>query len=249
MISVANVIASLLLNLILPVDCNYRSFTTVILAMTADGKIADFRRSPARFGSTQDRIHLEQQIALVDGVLFGAGTLRAYGTTLPITNPELLEQRKQKSLAAQPVQIVVSASGNLDARLRFFSQPIPRWLITTTSGAKFWQEKQKFERILVTDLIQTDRSLSFPWQIVLTQLKQLGVNRLAVLGGGELIASLLAKDLIDELWLTICPVLFGGKDAPTPVEGIGFLAAQATKLKLVSVQQIEHEVFLHYLVK
>ncbi|BAU67383.1 bifunctional deaminase-reductase-like protein [Stanieria sp. NIES-3757] len=225
-------------------NSNYRPDTTVILAMTADGKIADYKRSPARFGSLQDKTHLEEQVALVDAVLFGAGTLRAYGTTLSITNPQLLQQRQQQHLSAQPLQIVVSASGKLNSQLRFFSQPVPRWLITTAKGAKLWQERQKFEQILIADLIQLN-----PWQTILKQLKELGINRLAILGGGELVASLLTENLIDQLWLTVCPVIFGGRDAPTPVEGEGFLATQATKLQLVSVKQIEQEVFLHYLVK
>lgn len=73
-----------------------RPQTTVILAMTADGKIADFQRNPSRFGSQADKAHLEEQISLMDGVLFGAETLRAYGTTLSITNSLLLETRRQK---------------------------------------------------------------------------------------------------------------------------------------------------------
>ncbi len=222
---------------------NYKPDTTVILAMTADGKISDYKRSPARFGSPQDKVHLEEQVALVDAVLFGAGTLRAYGTTLPITNPQLLQQRRQQHLPAQPIQIVVSASGQFSSKLRFFSQPVPRWLITTTEGAKSWQ-RQQFDQILVADLIQLNS-----WQTIFKQLKELGINRLAVLGGGELVASLLTENLIDQLWLTICPVIFGGKDAPTPVEGEGFLATQASNLELVEVKQIEQEVFLHYLVK
>lgn len=225
-------------------NSNYRPDTTVILAMTADGKIADYKRSPARFGSSQDKAHLEEQVALVDAVLFGAGTLRAYGTTLSITNPQLLQQRQQQQLPPQPLQIVVSASGKLNSQLRFFSQPIPRWLITTAEGGRLWQERQKFEQILIADLIQLN-----PWQTILKQLKELGINRLAVLGGGELVASLFKEHLIDQLWLTVCPVIFGGKDAPTPVEGEGFLATQAPNLELVEVKQIEQEVFLHYLVK
>ena len=54
-----------------------RPHTTVVLAMSADGKIADVKRSPARFGSAADKAHLEKQVAQVDAVLFGAGTLRA----------------------------------------------------------------------------------------------------------------------------------------------------------------------------
>jgi len=211
--------------------------------MTADGKIADERRSPARFGSAADKAHLEEQISLVDAVLFGAGTLRAYGTSLPITNPDLLQQRRERS--PQPIHIVCSASGKIDPQLRFFSQPLPRWLLTTATGAKLWQGKREFAQILVFET--KDKLIkSLDWSEVLTKLKLLGIDKLAILGGGELIASLLKADAIDEFWLTICPVIFGGREAPTPVEGIGFSQQQRQRLELLSVKQVEQEIFLHY---
>jgi 5-amino-6-(5-phosphoribosylamino)uracil reductase len=224
-----------------------RPYTTVILAMSADGKIADVMRSPARFSSPADRAHLEKQVALADGVLFGAGTLRAYGTTLSVSNPQLLQIRKQQGKPPQPVQIVCSRSAEIDPQLRFFRQPVPRWLLTTTAGAKRWQEHPKsvvgsFERILSVDTSAT----GINWIDAFRQLTQLGIGRLGILGGGELVASLLAADLIDEFWLTVCPVILGGAVAPTPVEGEGFSAQLARRLELLSVETIEQEVFLHY---
>ena len=219
-----------------------RPHTTTILAMTADGKIADYQRRAARFGSKNDKAHLEKQVSLADGVLFGAGTLRAYGTTLSVSNSQLLQERQERSQPPQPVQIVVSASGNLDPQWRFFQQPIPRWLVTLPDRAKLWQGKSEFERILSE---QTQRGV-IDWRSLFSQLKELGLNRLAVLGGSELFTSLLTLNFIDELWLTVCPTIFGG-DAPTPV-GVGFTQSQAKKLTLLEVKQIEQEVFLHYLV-
>ena len=83
---------------------NNRPHVTVILAMTADGKIADYQSSAARFGSANDQAHLERQVSLVDGVLFGAGTLRAYGTTMSVSNQLLIKARKERSQSSQPVQ-------------------------------------------------------------------------------------------------------------------------------------------------
>ena len=224
--------------------------TTVVLAMTADGKITDRASSPARFGSKIDKLHLEKQISFVDAVIFGAGTLRSYGTTLPITNPKLLQARKKRSQPPQPIHIVCSASGKIAPQLRFFSQPVPRWLLTTATGAKFWQEKTEFERILISrddrNIQPMDDSQSIEWMAILAQLKQLGIDKLAILGGGNLVASLLAVDAVDEFYLTICPFILGGQNAPTPVEGKGWLQEQGRKLELISVKQIEREVFLHY---
>ncbi len=220
-----------------------RPHTTVVLAMSADGKIADITRSPARFSSIVDRAHLEKQIALADAVLFGAGTLRAYGTTLSVSNPELLHLRKQRGIPPQPIQIVCSRSGEIDEQIRFFHQKVPRWLLTTEVGAKRWQPVGgSFEQILVIDT-STD---GMDWLDAFQQLIQLGIERLAVLGGGELVASLLAANLIDEFWLTVCPLILGGTAAPTPVEGAGFLAKVARRLELLGVETIEQEIFLHY---
>lgn len=215
----------------------------MILAMTADGKIADKTRSPARFSSQRDQAHLEQRISEVDGVLFGAGTLRAYGTTLRVSNPQLLEARQQQNKPLQPAQIVCSASAKIDPQLRFFEQPVPHWLLTTSKGAKFWQDapEAKFERILVAE---SDGQID--WIAAFKQFSELGFQRMAILGGGNLIASLVSQDLIDEFWFTVCPLILGGETAPTPVEGEGFSMPEAKELELINVEAFEQEVFLHY---
>ncbi|MHC5597360.1 MAG: RibD family protein [Nostoc sp.] len=236
----------------------YRPHTTVVLAMSADGKIADFKRSPARFGSRVDKAHLEKQIAASDAVLFGAGTLSAYGTTLSVTDPTLVRHRAEGGKPQQPVHIVITRSANLNPEIRFFKQPVRRWLLTTTEGSLSWKERlqtlrstmgteaqnctPEFEQILVFETPTREIDIS----AALKYLATLHITRLLVLGGGELVASLLALDLIDELWLTVCPLILGGNTAPTPVEGKGFLSDLAPKLQLLEVHTVEQEVFLHY---
>lgn len=221
---------------------NHKLYVTAILAMTADGKITDRQSSAARFGSDNDKIHLEQQVSLADGVLFGAGTLRAYGTTITVSDPQLLRERTQRSQPSQPVQIVVSRSTNFDPQWRFFQQSVPRWLLTTAS-ASLWLDKAYFERIIICRSDKNERAID--WSEAFTRLRELGLQKLAVLGGAELLASLLAVDLIDELWLTICPLILGG-DAPSLVGGKGWLQDRGKRMQLLEVKQIEGEVFLRY---
>ncbi|BAZ07185.1 bifunctional deaminase-reductase-like protein [Calothrix sp. NIES-3974] len=216
-----------------------------ILAVSADGKIADFRHSPARFGSKTDKAHLETQIAAADAVIFGANTLRAYGTTLTVTQPQLLEQRTQQGQTPQPVHIVITRKANLNPEIRFFQQPIERWLITTANNALFWQHRSEFNRILTFPLLSDEFDLSS----IINHLANLGIRRLAVLGGSELVASFLNANLIDEIYLTICPLILGGKTAPSLVSGQGFLESTAPQLELLSTKVVENEVFLHYRVR
>ncbi|MBW4658411.1 MAG: RibD family protein [Drouetiella hepatica Uher 2000/2452] len=219
-----------------------RAHGTVVLAMSADGKIADRERSPARFGSTADRLHLETQMAQADGVLFGAETLRTYGTTLRITQPDLLQQRQQQDKFPQPIHIVCSSSGRLDPECRFFQQAVPRWLMTTPEGAMGWSDRPEFERVLVA----CSPAPPTNWHQIFQQLAALGLEKIVVTGGGQLVASLLEAGVIDEIWLTVCPLILGGAQSPTPVDGYGFPAHLAPRLELLSTQVMGSEVFLHY---
>ncbi len=219
-----------------------RPHTTVILAMSADGKIADAHRSAPQFGSANDKYHLEWQVAQADGVLAGATTLRAGGTAMRVMHPELLRDRENQGKPPQPVQIVCTRSGELDPQLRFFRQPVPRWLLTTAQGAERWHNQPGFDQILALETPQQQ----LDWQAAFAKFATLGLAEIAVLGGGEIVAALLAEDLIDNLWLTVCPLLLGGSQAPTPVEGEGFPQAIAPRLQLLEVRHLEQEVFLHY---
>lgn len=216
-----------------------RPTITAIAAMSADGKIADAYGSPARFGSAVDKAHLEAAIAPMDAVIFGANTLRAYGTSLPIRDPNLLQQRQELDLPPQPCHIVCSASGNLAKDLRFFSQPIPRWLLTTLQGAQQWQNSTHFDQILPLNS-------TGDWSKTLAELWAKGIQKLAVLGGGKLFAGFFEQGLIDDLWLTFCPILLGGATAPTPIAGRGFPENQGMNLELISSKIIDSEIFVHY---
>ncbi|HAT15476.1 MAG TPA: riboflavin deaminase [Microcoleaceae bacterium UBA11344] len=262
--------------------------TTVILAMSADGKITDVALTAARFGSANDKSHLEEQVAASDAILFGNGTLRAYGTTLRVISPDLVKQRELQGKPPQPVQIVCSRSREFDPNWRFFQQPVPRWLLTGQDGDTAEEETAMPFPYPMKDgeTAEEDTAMPFPypmkdgdtaeeetampfpyamkdgmfdrtlttkttageidWIDAFQQLETLGIKRLAILGGGKLVASVLAAGLIDELWLTVCPLILGGVDAPTPVEGKGFLADLAPKLELLAVKQVGQEVFLHY---
>ncbi|MEO0537536.1 MAG: RibD family protein [Cyanobacteria bacterium P01_A01_bin.123] len=217
--------------------------TTVILAISADGKIADYQRSPARFPSAQDRMHLEAAIASVDAVVFGAGTLRAYGTSVLIKSPDLIKDRVRRGFTEQPIHFVCSRSGQLKPDWRFFQQPFLRGLITTPDGAIAWGDRPGFDHLLIA------RQGTMDWPKMVESLADLDIRRLALLGGGTLVAQWLAADLVDELQLTICPLLLGGATSPTPVDGAGWLSAQAPRLQLLSTRAIADEVFLHYRVQ
>jgi 5-amino-6-(5-phosphoribosylamino)uracil reductase len=217
--------------------------TTAILAMSADGKLTDYSKAPSSFVSQEDQDHLESKIALADAVLFGAGTLRAYGTTMIVRNPDLIQQRQDRNQPDQPLQIVCSQSADLDEDYPFFEQETPRGLLTDVAGAERWRDRPEFDLVLAAE------EDPFDWQVIFAELENLGIEKLAILGGGQLMGSLFNAGLVNEVWLTICPLILGNPTAPTPVAGEGFLIKYAPKLRLIESIVVNDEIFIHYRVK
>lgn len=220
--------------------------------MSADGKIADAQRRSGQLGTAADRAHLQAQVALADAVLTGAGTLRSEHATVLVKDPQLLAERSQRGQDPQPLQIIASGSGEIDPELVFFQQPVRRWLLTTPEGRDHWaHQPDKFERILLApESVPTGsegpsrRGVDFRGP--LAELGEAGIEQLVVLGGGDLVGSLLLIDAIDFLWLTVCPWLIGGASAPSPVDGAGLSMLDKARLRLQSVEQLGDELFLLY---
>ena len=80
------------------------------------------------------------------------------------------------------------------------------------------------------------------------QLHKKGYKHVLVEGGPTLLGSFLKENLIDEIFLTLAPKIYGTETNKTLnlVEGYLFPEEATIKLKLLSVKQFESELFLRY---
>ena len=177
----------------------------LVLAISLDGKLAPPAGGAAQLGGRGDRRVLEEALAWADGCLIGARTLRLHRSTCLIHRPELLQARQQAQRSPQPIALVASRSGAFEAALPFFEQPLQRWLLL---GAEADPARPSDPGPLTPGFDR--RFMVRTWASSLPELRRLGLERLVLLGGAELAASLLAGAWVDELQLTLCPVLLGG---------------------------------------
>ena len=71
-----------------------------------------------------------------------------------------------------------------------------------------------------------------------TTLGTMGIQRVMVEGGGQLIAGLIRAGLVDEIYTFIGNLIIGGSDAPTLVDGEGFIKEEEfPRLTLIETQQ------------
>ena len=173
----------------------------LVLAVSLDGRLAPPGGGAAQLGGAGDRRVLEQALTWADACLLGAGTLRAHRSTCQIRCPQRLEQRLADHRPAQPAAVVVSRSNpppDLDPSWLFWRQPLQRLLAAPAGAAAL--PPAGFEQMVPFE----------HWQGLLSGLKAAGFERLVLLGGAQLAGALLQADLVDELQLTLCPLLLGG---------------------------------------
>jgi len=223
-----------------------RPFVYVNMAMTADGKITSAAREYAAFTSRHDKRTMDRLRAGADAVLIGAGTLRADDPPLSIRDPEMRALRASLGKPAELRTVVVSARLDLPFDGRFFRDGDPsRRVVATVEDAP-------------EDRVQKLAGRAEVWRLgrgrvdvtrLLHRLKDAGVERLLVEGGGETNWSFFEADAIDELYVTLAPCLLGGRDAPTLLEGEGRPLASRTNLRLLSCEQVGEELYLHWAVE
>lgn len=82
---------------------------------------------------------------------------------------------------------------------------------------------------------------------LVNHLKEQGYTNVLVEGGPKLLGSFLKENLIDEVFLTISPKIYGTNESTKNlVEGQLFPPNQIKHLKLISVKRIKDELFLRY---
>jgi riboflavin biosynthesis pyrimidine reductase len=128
--------------------------------------------------------------------------------------------------------------GNPGAKLT--ESPI---IVLTTARAS----KAKLRRLrALADDVQISGQREIDFRIALRWLREKwGVKRLLCEGGGELNDALFRAGLVDELHLTVCPKIFGGRAAPTIADGMGFSRlSDAARFQLKFSRRIGDEMFL-----
>ena len=215
------------------------------LAITADGKIATANRQVITFGSRRDQEHLYELRATVDAVMCGAQTLRETHATLNSGPARYRALRRRRGLPEQPLRVVVSNSASVPANAPLWRRrggPVVL-LTTATAPATRLRRLSRLGAVPATfgrhavDLAEALAWLRDTWN----------VRRLLCEGGGRLNAALFRAGLVDELHLTICPLIFGGATAPSIADGPWQVAlSDAARAHLHSHRQHHDELFVVY---
>lgn len=213
-------------------------------AMSADGKIGTWRHDHVAIGSPEDLRHMSELRASADAVLVGGQTFRNWPLPL-IERPDHL---RGEVIGRRPIyNAVLTRRGLLDQQdaARIAARwPDPRVRLLVLGGPELDQDTHR--RALGAEVLVRDAPTA-AWAIA--ELARRGCENVLVEAGGDLLFQLIHAGLLHELHLTICPLLIGGRDAPTPLDGDGLLADEIRRLELADCRKVGDELFLRYIVR
>jgi len=175
-----------------------RPFVTLSYAQSLDGSIAARSGRPLDLSGPQSMLLTHHLRAAHDAILVGIGTVLA-------DNPRLTV----RLAAGQDPQPVV-----VDSRLRFPSyaelwrHPRPPWIATAREADAHRRQALEAAGAKVLCLPSTNGWVDLA--ALLKNLSRLGINNLMVEGGAQVITSFLVCRLVDQMVLTIAPLLVGG---------------------------------------
>jgi 2,5-diamino-6-(ribosylamino)-4(3H)-pyrimidinone 5'-phosphate reductase len=211
-------------------------------AVSADGKLSSRRREQIAISGPADFDRVDRIRAASDAVLVGIGTVLADDPHLTLDEEDRRIQRLRAGRSGNPARVVVDSRARTPPDARILDDAATTYvLVAETAGEERLSTlRGAGAEILVAGEERVDLAAA------LAELESTGdVDRLMVEGGGEIIFSLFADDLVDELTVFVGSLVIGGRDAPTLADGEGFVEA-FPRLDLTGVDRVDDGVLLSY---
>ncbi len=220
-----------------------RPYVVVNVAMSADGKLSTRERRQVKISGVADFARVDRLKAGCDAIMVGIGTVIADNPSLTVKSDECREHRLKRGADAHPMRIVVDSAARIppDAKVLHKEEGKRVIAVSETADPTRVAALDKYATVIRAGRVQVDLVK------LLDELGKMGVRRIMVEGGGTLIEGLVHADLVDEFYTYIGNIIIGGKDAPTLVDGEGFMKdSDFRRLTLIETRPMENGVLLHW---
>lgn len=198
-----------------------RPFVVLKYAMTMDGKIAARTGASQWITGEEARAHVQTQRHRHTAIMAGVGTVLADDPRLTCRMPG----------GRNPIRVVCDTHLRtpLTAQVVATAKEVPTILATcSTDEAK----RAAYENAGCRVLAVGEKDGRVDLRRLMEQLGQEQIDSVLLEGGGALNWAALESGIVQKVQAYIAPKLFGGREAKTPVEGLGVPApAQAFQLK------------------
>lgn len=194
-------------------------------AASLDGRLAFAGGKRAALSGPEDLQRVQRLRAGSDAILVGVGTVVHDDPSLRV-HWELLGVPPHKN----PARVVVDGSGRTPSNARVLDDSAPTIVATSERSTRVFPPHVT---TVVAGTTRVDLSRLF------AVLYDMGVRKLMVEGGAEILSSVLREGLADRLSIYYAPIVVGGATAPAVVSGPeAYGPDDATALELVDLERV-----------
>ncbi len=220
-----------------------RPHVVVNVAMSADGKISTRERRQVKISGREDFFRVDRLKAASDAVMVGIGTVLADDPSLTVKSDELKRERRAQGRDEHPVRVVVDSTARIPLTASVLTRGEGKRVVAVSRRAD--PAKVAAIKKVATVVVAGEDEVDIAGLLI--ELGAIGVQQLMVEGGGTLIASLFSAGVVDEIYTFVGNIIIGGKDAPTPADGSGFMSeGEFSRLTLLEVTRMGDGVLLHW---
>ena len=195
--------------------------------MSADGKIAGVERKQIRISSDEDKNRVKNLRKKYDSILVGVGTIVSDDPHLTV---------KELDYDTNPRRIVLDPHGRAPDDSLVLDDRAPTVIVTEKDCNREWD---------CEETVRVDAPMDL--NTVLNILAEdIGIESILVEGGGETIATFFKEGLVDRYTVFIGGKIIGGRTAPTPVDGDGWVSEGGIDLILKDTEVLGNGVLLTF---
>lgn len=215
-------------------------FVTAKMAMSLDGRIATRSGDSKWISGEKARQYAQDLRHSVDAIMVGVNTVVADDPRLTARS---FSDRGGGRSRKQPLRVILDASGRTPLTAQVFKEPGDTLLAVGSScGPGKVEEFVKAGAEVVS--LPSERGL-VDLQALLKELGKREITGVLVEGGGTLLGSFFDSGLVDKVVAFIAPLIIGGKDAKSAIEGYGVdKVGQAFRLDRVRIERVADDLLL-----
>lgn len=205
-------------------------------AMTADGKIATRTGASKWITGEAARHRVQKSRNRYMGIMVGIGTV--------LTDNPMLTCRLENG--KNPIRIICDTHLRipLESNLVKTAKEIPT-IIAMSEGNQDKEEELKKAGCQLLKISPREQGLDL--KELMQKLGEMKIDSILLEGGSQLNFSALQAGIVNKVESYIAPKLFGGKEAKTPVGGLGVaLPQEAFLLQHPKVTQIEEDILIEW---
>lgn len=222
-----------------------RPFFYTNFVSTIDGKVQVKTSQQTAYwpiGSKTDYQTLIQLRSYADVLIYGKNSALSFNHGQNFAKEEFKEQRRKNNRNPNLLYFIICRTLTKDDLLVLMSPHDANTFFVMPENAQVDKEiEEKFKIVRIGNEAVDIQKLAL-W------LQEQNYKHILVEGGPTLLGEFLEEDLMDEVFLTISPKIFGNETGKTLslVEGRLFPPDKIKNFELLLVKQVENEVFLRY---